>query len=309
MDLPILTRQMAGFLFGAMCYIRMMEKLKLFFNSPPVRFLRDLYNSTEDHYIGLIAAGVAFYFFMGAFPAIAAVISLYGLFSDPKFITDQLDSFSRFLPPDSFEILVGQARAIAGSSGAALSLGLVFGIVLTIYSATKGVNALIKGFNIAYHKKETRNIVTLNSTSFFLTFVLMVYFLLSLSLVALMPAFFQIIHLPDVVMNSALSLRWPLLFLMAVVGLEILYYFGPCQKRPKWKWLSWGSFVGTILWLACSSFFSLFVSNFGNYNETYGSLGAVAVLLLWFWLSGLMILFGAEINATLDRFRSEKPPS
>lgn len=280
-----------------------MRKIQDFFRSAQVHYLWLLYKGAQDNYIGLIAAGVAFYFFMGAFPGIAAIISLYGLFSDPKFIADQLEAFDRFLPPDSFRILVEQARAIAGSSGAALSLGLVFGIVLTIYSATRGVRALIKGFNIAYHKRETRNIVTLNLTIFFLTLVLMIYFLLSLGLVALMPAFFQIIHLPDAIMTSALSLRWPVLFLLAVMGLEILYYFGPCFKRPKWKWMSWGSFVATILWLGCSSFFSLFVSNFGNYNEIYGSLGAVVVLLLWFWLSALMILFGAEINATLYRLK------
>ena len=271
--------------------------------SRPVQYLWRLHASAQENYIGLIAAGVAFYFFMGAFPAIAAIISLYGLFSDPQFITDQLEGFSRFLPPETFSILVGQARAIAGRSGAALSIGLVFGIILTIYSATKGVRALIKGFNIAYHVKESRNLVTLSSTAFFLTFILMVYFLLSLSLVALMPAFFQFIRLPEIIMTSALSLRWPVLFLLAVMGLEILYYFGPSRARPKWQWLSWGSFIATILWLGCSSFFSLFVSNFGNYNETYGSLGAVAVLLLWFWMSALMILLGAEINATLHRYR------
>ena len=276
-----------------------------FVNAAPVQYMWRLYGSAQENYIGLIAAGVAFYFFMGAFPALAAIISLYGLFSDPKFITDQLEGFARFLPPESFEILVGQARAIAGSSGAALSLGLLFGIVLTIYSATKGVKALIKGFNIAYRKKENRNIVSLNSTAFCLTFVLMAYFLLSLTLVAFMPAFFQIIRIPDMIMNWALWLRWPVLFLMAVVGLQILYYYGPCFRHPKWHWLSWGSFIATILWLGCSSFFSLFVSNFGHYNETYGSLGAVAVLLLWFWLSALMILFGAEINA--NHYRHKNP--
>lgn len=272
-------------------------------NAPLVVYLYRLYINAQENYIGLIAAGVAFYFFMGAFPALAALISLYGLFSDPRFITEQLEGFSNFLPPESFSILVGQARAIAGSSGAALSLGLIFGIILTIYSATRGVKALIKGFNIAYRTRETRHLFALNGTAFLLTFILMAYFLMSLSLVALMPAFFQLIHLPDMITTWALSLRWPILFLLAVVGLEILYYLGPCFRRPKWQWVSWGSIVATILWLVCSSFFSLFVSNFGNYNETYGSLGAVAVLLLWFWMSALTILFGAEINATLDRFR------
>lgn len=266
-------------------------------------FLRLFQNVSED-YIGLLAAGVAFYFFMAAFPALAAAISLYGLFSDPAFIPDQLSHLDQFLPQESLKILADQATSIAASGSAALGLGFVVGILLTIYSTTKGVTALIQGLNVAYNLKERRNILVLNYTAFMLTFVMMVYMLFALTLIALMPAFFNIIHVPDALKTWLLMLRWPLLLFSAMMGLQMIYHFAPNHKKHQWRWFSWGAMVATLFWVGGSSLFSLFVSNFGNYNETYGSLGAVAVLLLWFWLNALTILFGAEVNAS---FHIRKP--
>jgi len=274
---------------------------------PAIQYLFRLYQNISDDYIGLLAAGVAFYFFMAAFPAIAAVISLYGLFSDPSFVGAQLQNLHRFMPPESLKILEDQAASISSSDSAALGLGFVVGLMLTLYATTKGVNALIAGLNIAYNHKERRNILVLNYTAFILTFVMLVYMLFALSMIAFMPAFFQLIHIPDRITEPLLLLRWPLLLLSAMVGLQMIYYYAPCHNKLKWKWFSWGSGVATLFWLGGSSLFSLFVSNFGKYNETYGSLGAVAVLLLWFWLNALTILFGAEVNASFKSAeRSEK---
>lgn len=273
-----------------------MPFLKNLTKKPSVQYFLRLYQNIGEDYIGLLAAGVAFYFFMAAFPALAALISLYGLFSDPAFIPDQLDHLNRFIPPESLKILADQAGSIAGSDGAALGLGFVIGILLTIYSTTKGVSALIQGLNIAYNLKERRNILMLNYTAFTLTFVMMVYMLFALTLIALMPAFFHLIHIPADIAVTLLILRWPLLLATAIVGLQMIYHYAPNHKKHQWKWVSVGSVIATMFWIGGSSLFSLFVSNFGNYNETYGSLGAVAVLLLWFWLNALTILLGAEVN-------------
>lgn len=275
-----------------------MEFLKKIMEYPPVQYLLRLYQNIDEDFIGLLAAGIAFYFFLAAFPAIAALISLYGLFSDPAFVTQQIESLTGFLPPDSLKILADQARSISATSGAALGVGFVVGILLTIYSTTKGVSALIKGLNIAYNVRESRNVVMLNFTAFTLTFVLLAYMLFALSLIALMPAFFNFIHLPDSIETPLLMLRWPLLMLSGMFGVQIVYNFAPCHARHKMPWISWGAGVATLFWIGGSSLFSLFVSNFGKYNETYGSLGAVAVLLLWFWLSGMAVLLGAEVNAS-----------
>ncbi len=263
-------------------------------------FIR-LYTNIQNDYVGLLAAGVAFYFFMSAFPALAALISVYGLFSDPQFVTDQIRLLDRFLPPDTLAILTDQARSITRSNEQVLSIGIFIGIALAVYSATKGVNALIKGLNIACNQSEKRNFLVLSFTAYAMTFGMMVYLLVSLSLVAVLPAVLQIIHLPEDINNLILLLRWPFLMVSALVGLEFLYYFGPSRKRPRWRWVSWGSFTATVLWLAASSLFSLFISNFGQYNEVFGSLSAVAVLLLWFWMSGFFILMGAEINTAFKK--------
>lgn len=274
-----------------------MTFFKSLLERPAARYLVRLYKNLEEDYIGLVAAGVAFYFFLAAFPALAALISLYGLFSDPVFVTGELQRLERFLPPESLSILADQARAIAAGSKASLGLGVIVGILLAIYSAMRGVGALIKGLNIAYNVRERRNIFILNSVAFGLTFVMMVYILLSLSLIAILPAALNILHMPQGITETLLALRWPLLLMMGMVGLQILYRYAPCHAG-RWRCFSWGTFMATLFWVGGSSLFSAFVSNFGKYNETYGSLGAVAVLLLWFWLSALSILLGAEINAS-----------
>ncbi len=274
--------------------------MKKLLEHPFARYLLRLNSNIQEDFIGLVAGGVAFYFFLAAFPAIAALISLYGLFSNPSFILDQFVLLENYLPPESLKILSDQALAITTSSGTALSFGLFMGLFLTIYSATKGVKALIQGLNIAYNIKERRNIIMLNGVAFMLTLGMMVYCLFALSLVAFMPALFNFLYIPEEIAKILLLSRWPVLMFSAMIGLQILFYHAPNHKKRHWQWISPGSIIATLLWLAGCNLFSIFVFNFGNYNETYGSLGAVAVLLLWFWLSALIVLIGAEINAAMD---------
>ncbi len=284
-----------------------MAFFKKWMNHPTSQYLLRLFQNIEEDYIGLLAAGVAFYFFMAAFPALAALISLYGLFSDPVFISDQLQNLENFLPAESLKILADQATSISSSNNAALGLGFAVGLILTVYTTTKGVRALMKGLNIAFNVRERRNIVVQNYTAFMLTFGMMVYLLFSLSLIAFMPALFNILHLPGYITTPLLALRWPLLMFSAMIGLQILYHYAPSHSKNKQiAWFSWGALVAMLFWVGGSSLFSLFVSNFGNYNETYGSLGAVAVLLLWFWLNALTILFGAEVNASFKQKEDDK---
>jgi len=260
----------------------------------------------DDDYIGLIAAGIAFYFLLASFPALAAAVSLYGLFSDPLFIADQFALLSQFLPAESLRILENQARTIASADSNILSFSFFISLLLTLYSATKGIKALIKGFNIAYDQEERRNFITLQMATFLLTFILMVYTLMSLVVVVVVPTIINIFPLPEPLSELALLLRWPLLFITALIGLEILYNHGPSRDEHQWNWVSPGSFIATLLWMVVSYLFSLFVSNFGEYNQTYGSLSAVIILLLWFWLSALMILVGAEINGTRNQMSTNK---
>lgn len=268
---------------------------------PLTRFILRFNDNLKNDYLGLIAAGVAFYFLLAAFPAMAALISVYGLFADPAEITGHMSMLASFMPPESFSILSAQAAKIVDAGKPALNLSLLISVLLTLYSATKGVGALIKGLNIAYNTREHRNFIRHMTTAYALTFILVMHMIFSLVLIAVLPGVVQLVDLPGNLAEMLLMLRWPILFAAALLGLQILYNYGPCRSEARrMRWISAGSVVATICWVAVSALFSLFVSNFGKYNEAYGSLGAAVVLLLWFWLSALVILLGAEINVSLE---------
>lgn len=268
-------------------------------------FAADLYNHVTNDNIGLISAGIAFYFLMAVFPAIAAGISIYGLFSDPYDIMDKASALEQFLPKDALAILMDQAAKIASASKGVLSFSLISSLLLTLYTTTQGAKALITGCNIAYNCPEKRNIFKLNLTAYALTFFLVVYFIISLILVAVIPAVVQFLHIFYPLDILLLWCRWPAMFALALSGLSVIYRFAPSRPEPRWQWLNPGAVTATALWLLLSSLFSVYVSNFGKYNETYGSLGAVVILLLWFLLTALTILLGAEINATLDERKNK----
>ncbi len=261
-------------------------------------------NEVRQDYIGLIAAGVGFYFLLAAFPALAAAVSLFGLVSEPYMMAEELQMMRSFLPREVLDMVVSQIMKLAASNEKTLSLNLLISVLFTLYSATRGTSALIKGFNIAYNTTEERGMFRLTFLSYGLTVLMLCYFLLSLLLVAGLPVAVQVLPLPPEVSHLVQWLRWPLLFGAALVGLEVLYTFGPCRRRKRYG-ISAGAMAATAMWVAGSAMFSLFVSNFSNYNETYGSLGAVVVLMLWFWVSALTILIGAEINGTLEKARQD----
>lgn len=268
-------------------------------------FAVDLYNNVSRDNIGLISAGIAFYFLMAVFPAIAAGISIYGLFSDPYDIMKKASAVDQLLPKDAVGILMDQATKIASAGTGVLSFSLISSLLLTLYTTTQGAKALITGCNIAYNCPERRNFFKLTLTAYTLTFFLVVYFIVSLILVAVIPVIVQFLHVFFPLDILLLWCRWPVMFLLALSGLSVIYRFAPSRPEPRWMWLNPGAVTATGLWLLLSSLFSVYVSNFGKYNETYGSLGAVVILLLWFLLTALTILLGAEINATLDERKSK----
>lgn len=261
---------------------------------------RRLMNDAKQDSIGLIAAGIAFYFLLASFPGIAAMVSVFGLLADPQIIAEQTEGWGQFLPEQALSILTGQVERIASTRQSVLGLGLFISIFVAVYSATKGVKALMRGFNIAYGVPEMRGVVRLQLTAFGLTVFMLGYMLAILCVVAVLPVAVMILGHFGVEAGGLLWARWPVMFLMAMVGLEILYYVGPSRPRARWRFVSAGSVVATILWVAASSLFSIFILHFSSYNETYGSISAVIVLLMWFWLSGIAILLGAEVNAAIE---------
>jgi len=254
---------------------------------------------SNDH-VSMVAASVAFYGLLAMFPLVAAIISIWGLLFDPAQITGQIEAVSGALPEGAAGIVTGQARSVASHTGAGVSLAAIFGILLALYGASKGMQALIEGLNIAYDENEKRGFIKLYLMIFALTIGLIVTAIVILGLVAVLPAVIQLLGLGNSVGTLISYARWPLLLVVALFGLAILYRYAPSRDAPKWRWVSPGAVVATVLWLIGSIGFSIYVSNFASYNETYGSIGAVVILLMWFWLSAFIILLGAELNSELE---------
>jgi membrane protein len=251
--------------------------------------------------LSIVAAGVAFYAALAFFPAIAALISLYGLFLDPQRIAGQLSAFGAILPQQALELLEGQLREIASARSSALSLAAVGALLLTLWSASGGIKTLMEALNVAYKEQEQRGFFKLNAVALLLTLGGIVGAVIALAIVIALPAVVAMMPLGEMFANVVLFARWPLLAVAMMVALGVLYRFGPSRQHPRWSWVSWGAVIATIIWLVASGLFSYYVAHFGDYNKTYGSVAAVVILLTWFLLTAYAVLIGAEINAEMER--------
>jgi membrane protein len=250
--------------------------------------------------VAMVAAGVAFYLLLAIFPAMGATVSIYGLISDPADVQQQLAQLTTLLPKEAQTILSQQLNAVASQSSRALSIGLVGSILLALWSTTKGVKALITSLNIVYNEHEKRGFFKLNAVALMLTIGAIIFLILALSLVVALPALLGNFGLQEYAQILILMSRWFLLALIVITSLAVLYRYGPSRKSPRWQWVSWGAILATFLWLAGSALFSYYVSNFASYNETYGALGAIVILLMWFYLTAYVILLSAEVNAETE---------
>jgi membrane protein len=256
-------------------------------------------NELSDDHVSMIAAGVAFYGLLAIFPMIAALISTWALIFDPQQIAQQIEQISGYLP-EAGSIVKNQATKIASGTGTGVSIAAIGGILFALYSASKGMKALIEGLNIIYDEEEERGFIKLNLVALGLTLGMIVILIVSLALIMAAPTLLGSLGLGSTVQTLVTWLRWPVLFAIVVVSLGVLYRFGPSRDEPQWQWVSWGAVIATVIWLIGSILFSIYVRNFGSYNETYGSLGAVVILLIWFWLSAFIVLMGAELNAEME---------
>jgi membrane protein len=256
-----------------------------------------LKDAVREDRITLIAAGVAFYAMLALFPAMIAVVSVYGLVMDRSDLAPQVRALG-VLPADVRSILIRQLDALARAPSGRLSLSLAFGVLLALLSASAGMRALVTGVNAAYSEAETRGFVRLRGLAFLLTVGGILVTVLAVAAIVALPVAAR--HLPDPVGLLVSVLRWPLLAAVLVVGLAIVYRVGPSRHDARWQWLSWGSVAATILWLVGSMLCSLYASYAPAQNKTYGTFFGVIVLLLWLFLSAFSVLLGAELNAELE---------
>jgi membrane protein len=250
--------------------------------------------------LSLVSAGVAFYAMTAIFPAIAAFVSIYGLFADPSSVERQIADYSSLLPAASLKLLTDALQTFVSKSNSTLSVALMVSLGVALWSAKAGVSALMSGLNIANETIEKRGVFVQQATALALTLGAILFAIVALAAIALLPAILDDLPLSENA-KSALGLgRWPLLAVFVSLALAILYRFGPYREKAKWRWITLGSAIATVLWLLGSGAFSSYVSRFGSYDKTYGSLAAPVVLLLWFWLSALVVLVGAEIDAEME---------
>jgi len=254
----------------------------------------------SDDQVGIVAAGVAFYALLAVFPAITAMVSIYGLIADPADVGQILAQMKGALPGEAYDVLAGQLHQVAAGSGTALGFGVVAGILLSIWSANAGIKALMSALDIVYDQKETRGFFKLNGTSLLITFGAIVVALLAVGMVIATPVVLEALSLGGIAETLISLLRWPVLLIVFMTGLSVIYRLGPDRRNAQWRWITPGAVLATVLWLVGSIAFSFYVSNFGSYNKTYGSLGAVVVLLMWFWLTAFVVLIGAELNAEME---------
>ncbi|WP_375259187.1 YihY/virulence factor BrkB family protein [Citreimonas sp.] len=255
--------------------------------------------------VSIVSAGVAFFGLLAIFPAIAALISIAGLILDPAAIEQQLASVAGVLPENAAEIIEGQAREVASNAGAGIGLAAAAGILIALYSASKGMKSLIGAMNIAYDEEEDRGFIALNVVALALTLFLILGVLIAFAATLAAPALLEVVGLSDGVQAAIAWGRWPVLALLTIFGLSVVYRYGPSREHPRWRWVSPGAVVATIIWLIGSVAFSIYVRNFGSYTETYGALGGVIILLTWLWLSSFIVLLGAELNSEIEHQTGE----
>jgi membrane protein len=261
--------------------------------------LRTKQQVKEDN-VPLLAAGVAFYAFLALFPALIAAVTVYGLVADPAQVEEQIATVSETLPQEAASLLSEQMREIASSSSSALGWGLLASLAGALFSASGGVQNLVKAVNIAYDEEETRGFLKLRGLALLLTLGAVVFVVGAVGLVAVLPVVLESTGLGAAATFGVQVVRWVGLVAFVRVALAIVYRYAPDRDNPKFRWVGLGSTVATVLWVLGSVAFSLYVSNFGSYGKTYGALAGVVVLLLWLWLTSLIILVGAEINSETE---------
>jgi len=248
----------------------------------------------------IIAGGVAFFGFLSLFPALIALLSLYGLVATPETVAQQVDDLSAQLPESAAKIIEEQLNAIVANSGSALTFGLIVSILAALWSASGGVGNLVTAVNLAYDEVESRNFVKLKAMSLGLVLGSIVFVVITFGLVAVVPAVLDALPLGVVGTILAQVVRWVLLLAVFAGALAVLYRVAPDRDAPRFSWVSLGAVVVTVVWALVSVGFSLYVDNFGSYDKTYGAIAGVIVLMLWLYLTCYLVLLGAEINAEAE---------
>jgi len=262
--------------------------------------IKRVFDAVGKERMSILSAGVAFYSLLAIFPAFAAILTVYALVADPQTVTEHLQRASGLLPGDVLAIFNDQLLSLASKPTQGLGVNLIVGLLFAVWSAHKGVDALVSAIGAAYHEPETRGFIRLKAVTYAMTMAAVIFVVAVLVLMVVVPSVTAMLPTPGWWQTIAPILRWVIFIAIVSLAIGTLYRFAPARRPAQWRWLSLGAVCATILWLIGSAAFSFYVSRFGTYNETYGTLGAIVVLLLWFFISSYAIILGAALNAEME---------
>lgn len=270
----------------------------------PARGWKDIllrvYSNISKHRIMALAAGMTYYSILAIFPAIAALVAVYGVLSDPSTIAKHLDQLRGFLPGGAIDVVGEQLIRVASKGSQTLGLTFLVGLGVSLWSANAAMKSLFDTLNIVHGEEEKRGFIMLNAVSLGFTIGGVLFMLAALGSIVVVPVVLDYAGLSnfgDLLLRIG---RWPTMYVVLTFALAVIYRYGPSREAPKWRWITWGSGIAALLWLAVSGLFSWYAGNFGQFNETYGSLGAVIGFMTWLWISAIVILLGAEVDAEME---------
>lgn len=273
-------------------------------NEIPAKGFRDVFwrlvSEVSEDRVTLIAAGVTFYILLSLFPALGALVSLYGIIADPSTMAKQIEFISDILPPGAFDIILNQLNVLVQQKASSLSISFVGGLAIALWSANSGMKAIFDAMNVAYGEAEKRGIVRLNLVSLTFTLGALIFAAILIAAIGGVPAVLAYIWLDRWQETLIRLLRWPVLLILVAGGISLIYHYGPSREPAKFRWLSWGAVFSTLLWLAASILFSYYLETFADYQATYGALGALIGFMVWTWISVIALIVGAELNAELE---------
>ncbi len=259
-----------------------------------------VWKSLAEDKVLLIAAGVTFYLLLALFPALGTFVALYGLIADPATVAEHVNFLQGVMPGPATELLATEMTRLAGAQSGDLGLSAVIALLVSLWSANGGVKAIFEGVNIAYDEEEKRSFVKLTLVTLAFTLGTMALLLVLIAVLAVLPAVLALLPLGRVAEVLVSLLRWPVMLVLIGVALAVLYRFAPSRTPPEWTWVTWGSGLATVLWIAASVAFSVYLEGFADFGASYGAMAAPIAFLLWVWLSIIVVLIGAEVNAEME---------
>ncbi len=248
----------------------------------------------------LVAAGATYYFLLALFPGLAAFVALYGLIANPEVIADQIGTLEGIVPTAAIDLIHTQLNDLVGQTRNTLNFAFYGGLGVSLWSVNNAIKALFEAMNIAYNEREKRSFIKLNLLSLTFTFGAIFTGFLLIFAIGVIPTVLALVDLGDMTGRFIALVRWPVLLAVIGLGFTLVYRFGPSREKAKWRWLTWGGGLATPLWVSASFAFSYYIENFADYNATYGTLGAVIGLMVWIWISVVILIVGAELNAELE---------